>query len=693
MLSLHRTLTFGYLAQRPTRMVLIVVSIALGVATLVATRCLDDSLHQAARGAINPFATLADLLISNGQTGVPADLAERLQKKNLPGLADVQPLVMGRAALVELDDQSIRLIGVNWTPQNMAEDAKGAPEANAWGLKITPHSDDAATNASRYWWDCFLGGKHPVLVGAELAERLKQLPTGADYFQLRRGPEDIQKMANFGTVRLEGPAHILEDEAVFTDVYTAASIIYPQRSGYCTQINLKLAPGADAETVRKKVEQFLKDENEPGRVQTVEANEEMATDVTAGLELGFSVGGYLALMVGMFLVYNTLSVTVAERRRDVGILRSVGATRFQVAGLFVGEAALLGLTGSLLGLPFGYGLAWLALKPMQQVLSEVFVKLPEATVSVSWPVMALALGAGLATTLLAALMPALQAADEQPADAVRRTPQGNRRFYTALQDGAVLVLIAAAVGAVLLRSHLPSLYGSIAFPVCIMGAALLGMKRLSGFLGWALLPFFRPLLGLQGRLAADNLMRSPGRTGLVIGALAATGALVLQTAGFTQSTESALNDWLDNNIAADLYVTAGSGISKAGFSLPMDASIGDELTPGPGRTPPVEGVEAVLPVRFHYFTFRDQFVYLIAVDSHALQGPARDRALGGALHMFDQDKRPADPHHPVCVVSENFAALYHVAVGDHIQIPGRTAPMIDLEVIGSVVDYSYNRGT
>ena len=78
-------------------MALVVISIALGVGTLVATRCLDDSLHQAAQGAVNPFATLADLLVVNGQTGVPADLADRLKEAQLPGLGDVQPLVMGRA--------------------------------------------------------------------------------------------------------------------------------------------------------------------------------------------------------------------------------------------------------------------------------------------------------------------------------------------------------------------------------------------------------------------------------------------------------------------------------------------------------------------------------------------------------------------------------------------------------------------
>ena len=374
-------------------MVLIVASIALGVAMLVATRCLNDSLHQAAKGAINPFATLADLLVSNGQTGVPADLADRLRD-----CASRRP---ARRAAARHGPRRPRRIGRSGDPPhrrqlvaaNRRPGRQGRADKNAWGLKITPFPDQESAIFSRYGWDCILSGKHPVLVGADLAAQLKKAPTGEDYFRLRHRPETCRTWSGFGTVRpgRAGP-HILEDEAVFTDVYTAASIIYPQRSNYCTQLNLKLAPGADAEKVRKEVEQFLKDQKEPGRVQTVEANEEMATDVTAGLEIGFSVGGYLALMVGMFLVYNALSVTVAERRRGHRHpAASVGATRFQIGSLFVGEAALLGLAGSLLGLPLGYGLAWLALKPMQQVLSEVFVKLPDATLAVSWPVMLLAL--------------------------------------------------------------------------------------------------------------------------------------------------------------------------------------------------------------------------------------------------------------------------------------------------------------
>jgi putative ABC transport system permease protein len=98
-------------------------------------------------------------------------------------------------------------------------------------------------------------------------------------------------------------------------------------------------------------------------------------EVMAGLEIGFTLFGLGALVVGLFLVYNALSVTVAERRHDIGILRSLGATRRQIWSLFVGEAALLGSVGSLMGIPAGLGLAHLFLGPVRNVLSERFRQL------------------------------------------------------------------------------------------------------------------------------------------------------------------------------------------------------------------------------------------------------------------------------------------------------------------------------
>src|SRR5215471_5532657 len=114
MLTLLRTLSLGYFSQHRTRSVLVVLSIALGVATLVATQALNRSLKVGVENGVNPLASLADLVIDNGQVGVPAALAEELRRAGVPGVQSVTPFVLSRMALADLDNKLIWLLGVEW---------------------------------------------------------------------------------------------------------------------------------------------------------------------------------------------------------------------------------------------------------------------------------------------------------------------------------------------------------------------------------------------------------------------------------------------------------------------------------------------------------------------------------------------------------------------------------------------------
>ena len=125
-----------------------------------------------------------------------------------------------------------------------------------------------------------------------------------------------------GVVPANAAIRCLEPNILFMDVRHASAFVYPQRPNYVTQINVTLQPGADREAVRQELRQVLP---APLKVQTISEINESIRDITAGLELGFAIGGAGALVVGLFLVYNALSVSVAERRHDIGILRSVGA--------------------------------------------------------------------------------------------------------------------------------------------------------------------------------------------------------------------------------------------------------------------------------------------------------------------------------------------------------------------------------
>jgi putative ABC transport system permease protein len=670
MLSLQRTLSLGYLGRHRTRTALVVASIALGVAALVATRSLNQCLGKAAQAATNPLSNLADLLVVNGQLGVSRDLADRMAEAGVPGVHALQPLVIGRVAVADLDNRSVPLFGIDVTADEVSPGRAGSTRPIDLGveLKWTAGLTDL--------FGLYRAGRWPALVGIGLAD---DLPDRNAFRVLCAGKE--QQLAGIGTVRLQGPAALLGNNVLFMNLADAAALVYPERPGYVSQINVTLEPGADAVKVRQQLQEVVGD---LGEVRTVEANDQTYRDVTAGLELGFAIGGVGALVTGLFLVYNALAVSVAERRHDIGILRSVGATRRQVAGLFVGEAAVLGLAGSLLGVPAGFGLAWALLGPLRDVLSDLFVPLENVSLDLwtlaSIVLMAVALAAGVMTAVLAALIPAWTAASEEPADAVRRVPVAARLLGYLLQIVACGSIMGVGLGFVLLRDRLPpraGTFGGIAF---LFVGALAATPLFTAALARLIQPLFRRLLGLEGRLAADNLVRTPGRTGLVIGALAATGALMVQTAGFIQSSKAVLLEWIDDSIAADLFVTSGSSVTSGGLALPMDERIGKELAALPG-------VDAALAIRFHRLDYRNRIVILIALDSRAFHGAAHDHALARNLSRFPRLREPG-----TAIVSENFASLYGVAVGDHIEIPGRSGKL-RLEVIGTSVDYTWNRGT
>ncbi len=673
MLSLHRSLSVGYLRLHPTRAVLIVLSIALGVATLVATRILNQSLGRQAPEAVNPMAKLADLVITNAQTGVPRAWADDIDKAGISGVEEAMPVVLGRITLPQLDKKgrSVWLFGIDVARLTK----KGTqPRAQEVGIAVQwVHNPTELDGAARLAKETLLG-RIPALTGDKLAQALNEKGGGQPFEALASGKR--KKMSLFGSIRFNDVAALADGNFLVVDAAAASGLIFPQRQECVSQINIRVYPGTDLVQVRQHLLEFVGDRAE---VRTLESNFEPVRDVTGGLELGFDIGGAMALVVGLFLVYNVLSVSVAERRHDIGILRSVGATRGQIAGLFLGEAAILGFLGSLLGLPLGWGLSWLTLRPLLRVLDEVFVPMGGTTLQIPPRLLGVALLAGMGAAMLAALVPALQAAAEEPADAVRRVPPRGRLRHRIGHILAILTLIGLGIASVACRAYLTRRIGVFAGAILLFVAALALIPLVTEGIGRLLRPLVRSILGMEARLAADNLVRSPGRTGIVIAALAATAGLVLGLSGFIHSTKQTIYTWIDDKIAADLFVTCGGSLDAASLTQPMDASLHDKLTSLPQ-------VEAAVGVRFHLLDFRDRIVFMLAVDTHAF-ADSSTRSLARNLSKF-----PRLHEGGTALVSENFASLYGVHPGDRIPIRGRNG-MLTLEIVGVMVDYTWNRGT
>src|SRR5581483_5978823 len=197
MISLYRTLSLRYHRRRFSRAALVVVSIALGVATLVSTRALNRSMEAAARAAMAPAAGAADLTLDNGPAGVRRDLATDLRP--VPGVRAVVPLLAERVPLPDLDNRLALLLGVE------RPDAAGSP-ADLFGVTVTITHPTAVLSP------------YPVLVGDGLAAELPDGPVRA------RVSGQVVDLAPLGTVHLSGPAAELGRNVLVLDLDRAAKL-------------------------------------------------------------------------------------------------------------------------------------------------------------------------------------------------------------------------------------------------------------------------------------------------------------------------------------------------------------------------------------------------------------------------------------------------------------------------------------
>jgi putative ABC transport system permease protein len=302
-------------------------------------------------------------------------------------------------------------------------------------------------------------------------------------------------------------------------------------------------------------------------------------------DINKAVGGFLtpmllalsgaALLVGAFIIFNTFSITVAQRTREFALLRALGSTRRQIVAAVAGEALALGVVASALGLVGGLGFA----KLLRALFDAAGFGIPLAGMQLAPRTIAIALGVGIGVTLSAALAPALRATRVAPVRALAGTAQPSRRARR------LAPWIAGAVSLLGLGMLLTGLFGG--------GAATARMGSMAGgavlvFVGIALVArhIVRPVAALAGwplerafhtpgRLARENAMRNPGRTATTSSALMVGLALVVFVAVFAAGMKATVNGSFDRLLMSDLIVTSQS-------MEPLPNVAGDALAGVPG---------------------------------------------------------------------------------------------------------------
>jgi putative ABC transport system permease protein len=394
----------------------------------------------------------------------------------------------------------------------------------------------------------------------------------------------------------------------------------------------------------------------------------------------FALAG-VALLVGMFLVYNTVLISILRRRKDVGVLMTLGASPGQIFAAFLAEGLLFGAAGSVIGIFLGDALAFLILRLIGRTINALYVT-SEPQAIVLTPAIAL-VGAAVGTllSLIAAIQPSVEAAHVRPSVLIRSGLQQRvgRARRGVLAGSAVVCFVGAAA-----VCHLPpidgiSVAGYLAVLLVVAGFSLLSPMIVT-VVSSALRKPMRAAWGMVGQLASASIPASLRRTSIASAALALATGMMVAVALMVGSFRETVRVWVDQTVSSDLWLRPAKGLSNADIAL-FPASIANDLR----RVPFIAAVD---PIRGRDVTYGDN---IIAVGSGDFDVAER---YGNLPMVTPRSSRPAlrDAlrRHGV-FVSESFALKFHKRVGDSVELP-TTRGVERFPITGVYRDYSNDRG-
>ena len=367
------------------------------------------------------------------------------------------------------------------------------------------------------------------------------------------GSESPRSFIVSGLLKEEGAGRFGSGKAVFIPLSAAQRIFGME--GKLNYIDAKAEPGRSAKRVGERISKRL---GSSFVVERPENRVDAISQMLRGLTVGLSFFGTIALFVGAFLVYNTFAMVVVEQTQELGMLRSLGGSRGQVARLILTQAGIIAVFGSILGVGAGIALAKLLLRYMART-----VQMPIETLSIPYGGLIWAVVIGIIVTLAAALQPALLAGRISPLAAIRVRARQSSKKGTLIRLIASFLAIAFAVAV----SFLPDAegfgrYASLAVPLheagdfmFLLGAALI-IPSLVGPLGYLFSLPMKVLFGDTGKIAAANLRKNPGRTAATVSAVMITLAMLISVGGMVGSFRVSVDRWVDKSLGADVFVSS-----------------------------------------------------------------------------------------------------------------------------------------
>ena len=656
-----------------------ILGVALGIAVVIAIQLTNAS---SVRGFETALETVA------GKTAVEVVGTGGIDEDVLPSLGwlrefgVISPVIEGNAALVvgdlsalsRRDLEAVRVLGIDILRDMPFRDYQLLDVGQGTGnpKKGLPPPEDVTTQKFLE----ILTNERSVVISEKLARR-RGFTIGGE-MRMMFGDRVATYIVR-GLLKDEGPARVLDGNFVLMDI--AAAQLAFDRLGRIDRLDVLLHPGppganptASLAAIAARMPSGLAAQRSSRRGEQVET-------MLAAFHANLTALSWIALIVGLFLVYNTVTISVVSRRQDIGTLRALGLTRRKVLLLFLGEAAALAVAGIGLGLGLARLLADVAVAMTSATVSTLYIAAVSAPPDMTWSHAWLAAAIGLPLSLLAAAMPALEASQVAPTAAMRGhdTLDMRVRLRPIMLVAPVTVLLVAFGLAQLGPVDGRPLFGYLSSFAIVIGASLLVPAIMFGLarVGRGVL---RRRLGVEGLLAHANLTSAIPRLSISVAALSVSLSMMVAIAIMIGSFRDTVVYWVGQTLKADLFV--GPGIRP---TVGSDQTLSPDVIAAVQRHPDVLAIDS----------FRNlDLVY----DGNlvVLGGGSLDVVLKHGALLF---KSPADARDALqqaigqdaVIVSEPFSIKYHKREGDTVAL---TTPhgVRDFRVAAVYYDYSNDRG-
>ncbi len=646
----------GFL-QRKLRVALTAIAIALGVALMAGTYILTDTINQSFAGIFKTAASNNSVVVSPSQA-----LGNRTQSETSP-----------------ITDQM--LARVRSTP-GVAEAAGG----------IFTEGTFLDTKRKR-----LTSGHAPAFISAVVPPRFESFKPVKGHLPSQASEVAIDK-ATAERSNVELGQRIIVAGRAAAKQYTVVGIVKfgsgesfggagvalltlaeAQRvvgePGRFDQLDVAATDGVSDEQLRARIRAVLP------RTVDVRTGAQQAEKNTSDLEENLSflrtfllVFAYIALVVGAFIIFNTFSITVAQRTREFALLRMLGASQRQILQTVIGEGLLLGVCGAVLGLFAGIGLA-----PALDQLFKLFgADIPDNGTVLETRTILVSLLVGIVVTVLAGLPSALRATRVPPIAAMREGVEIPRRALPTRKFLVIRFLVGLVV--VLALGVFIRGLSIIVLIVWVARSARLWVRLRRGgerpAKHYRVIPFFARTLGvlvtwrgITGRLARENTIRQPGRTMVTAAALTIGIALVAFISVFAAGVKSTINHTVSRSFAGDLIVENSQGSEEHGIPTGVTEAVAK-----------VPGVARVTPLAFAVGRVKgtDSNAVITAVEPSTFASVYRiEWAPGKSAPLSSLNDGTV-------IVKKDFAKSHHIAVGQAISVLTPTSRTVSLRVIGIV---------